>query len=116
MKNSGIARIRHLENVHIPLWLFKDTCWMLKFKLAGTLLILPTVGVALLIVWRTRSNRNLFLPNLSVAFWILANSFWMLGEFFGFEYEWASLALFIGGVLSLGCFGWMLFKGKARLQ
>lgn len=109
-------RVRHLENVHIPLWLFKDTCWMLKFKLLGTVLIGPTVTVALIIAWRTRQNKNLFLPNLAVAFWISANSAWMLGEFFELPFFWYSLTLFLAGIGAISWFIVLLLRGKVSLE
>ncbi|MBX7205319.1 MAG: hypothetical protein K1X81_07825 [Bacteroidia bacterium] len=109
-------RVRHLENVHIPLWLFKDTCWMLKLKLLGTCLIAPTLAVAFIIAWRTRKNKNLFLPNLAVAFWISANSAWMLGEFFELPFFWYSLTLFVGGIGLIGWFFILLLQKKVSLE
>ncbi|HQQ93964.1 MAG TPA: hypothetical protein PLQ93_05380 [Bacteroidia bacterium] len=74
-------RLRTYENLHILLWLVKDSCWMLHVRLLGTIMIVPTVAVALWIVWMTRSTKDLYI-NLSVLFWICANSAWMLMEFF----------------------------------
>lgn len=89
---------------------------MLKFKLLGTILIVPTVTVALIIAWRTRHNKNLFLPNLAVAFWISANSAWMLGEFFELPFFWYSLSLFLAGIGAISWFIVQLVRGKATLD
>jgi len=89
---------------------------MLKLKLLGTCLIAPTVAVAFIIAWRTRRNKNLFLPNLAVAFWISANSAWMLGEFFELPFFWYSLALFVGGIGLIGWFFILLLQKKVSLE
>ena len=108
-------KIARLENIHIPLWLFKDTCWMLQFKLAGTILIVPTVSIALLIAWKTRHHRELFLPNLAVACWISANSIWMAGEFFEWPFRLPSLLLFTGGIGVIMYHFWLVYRGKSIL-
>jgi hypothetical protein len=77
-----MQKIRHYENLHIPLWLMKDTCWMLQWKLAGTLMIIPTITVAILITYVSlREKSDEFWINLAICFWIGANSYWMLCEF-----------------------------------
>lgn len=48
-------------------------------------MVFPTLLVALLICWRTRHIMSEFTHNLAVIFWICANSFWMITEFFEFE-------------------------------
>lgn len=75
-------RIRSYENLHIVLWLLKDTCWVLDYKLPGIIMILPTVTVAVYITWLTRSTAAELAHNLAVVCWICANSIWMVGEFF----------------------------------
>lgn len=74
---------------------------MMQWKLAGTLLIAPAVVVAAVIAWKTRDDQERFLPNLAVCFWIIANSIWMLGEFFQFNFHAGSFIFFITGVLSI---------------
>lgn len=95
-------RLRYLENLHIPLWLLKDTSWMMHWRTFGTILIVPTISLACWIVWRSRKMKSVFIPNLAVLFWISANSTWMLGEFFHFSFQFYSLTLFLIG---LGCMG-----------
>lgn len=45
----------------------------------------PYLTVAILIAWRTRKLASELAHNLAVAFWISANSFWMISEFLGFD-------------------------------
>ena len=79
------AKYRRMENLHILFWLIKDTCWCLSFKWLGITMIFPTMLVAVLICWRTRHLVSEFTHNLAVIFWIGANSFWMITEFFGYD-------------------------------
>lgn len=76
--------MRHFENIHIPLWLLKDTCWMMQWKTLGMIMILPTIGVAAYIAWRSFGFREFWL-NMAICFWIGANAYWMCAEFFGHE-------------------------------
>jgi len=73
--------IRRFENAHIVLWLIKDTCWMMNIRILGAIMIVPTLLMALYIVRRTKNSPE-FLLNLAVLFWIMANSYWMVVEFF----------------------------------
>jgi len=68
--------------MHILFWLIKDTCWCLNFKWLGISMIFPTLIVAVLISWRTRKIVSELTHNLAVIFWIMANSLWMITEFF----------------------------------
>jgi glycine/D-amino acid oxidase-like deaminating enzyme len=81
------AKYRRMENLHILFWLVKDTCWCLSFKWLGIAMIFPTLLVAALICWRTRNLMSEFTHNLAVIFWITANSYWMITEFFGWPEE-----------------------------
>jgi len=76
------ARFRKIENLHIVFWLLKDLCWVMLWKPLGLIMIVPTVGAALLITWQTRDIKSELLHNLAVVFWILANAYWMITEFF----------------------------------
>ena len=80
-------RFRRIENLHILLWLLKDACWAMNWRLGGVVMIFPTVTVAVLITWQTRHMRAELMHNLAVSFWILANCIWMVGEFFGWDEE-----------------------------
>jgi hypothetical protein len=94
-----LKHIRHLENIHIILWLIKDSCWLLHFKVGGVIMVIPTVFMAIYIAYKTRKTMNLFLPNLAVCCWIAANAIWMLGEFFDFYHVPFALTFFFLGLV-----------------
>ncbi|MFP9113679.1 hypothetical protein ACLI1A_07035 [Flavobacterium sp. RHBU_3] len=75
-------RYRRLENLHIVFWLLKDLCWVMLWKPLGLIMIVPTIAAALIITWQTRHIVSELLHNVAVAFWIMANFYWMLTEFF----------------------------------
>lgn len=74
-------KIRKFENWHILLWLLKDLCWVMDFKTFGTIMIIPTILVALWITFMARKSPSELVHNIAVVCWICANSIWMLGEF-----------------------------------
>lgn len=74
--------IRNTENLHVLLWLLKDLAWISDFKLFGVFMVIPTVFVAVVLSYKSRADFHAFVPNLAVVCWILANSVWMIGEFF----------------------------------
>lgn len=95
-------KISKYENIHIAFWLVKDTCWMLELKLSGTIMMLPTLFFALYIVYKTWDG-NVAWINAAVFFWILANSYWMMTEFYlGSHYkEFAAIPFGLGLLCSL---------------
>lgn len=78
----GFKRIRDYENLHILLWLVKDTCWVMTWEVAGMIMIIPTLLAAYHITWIRRSIPSELFHNLAVSCWITGNSIWMIGEFF----------------------------------
>lgn len=97
--------------MHIVLWLLKDLCWVTVFKIGGIIMVFPTVFMAIYITiksWQIQEERGF---NLAVICWILANSTWMLGEFF--ELNFTSFLAAILFVVGLICCGTYLFKYKA---
>lgn len=78
-------RFRKIENLHILLWLLKDLCWAMLWRPLGIAMLIPTLAVALLITWQTRHLKAELFHNLAVTFWICANGFWMLIEFWGYD-------------------------------
>ena len=68
------------DNLHILLWLLKDTCWMLEWRILGTLMIAPTLAVAVYIAMKSAAEQAFWL-NLAICFWISANAYWMVCEF-----------------------------------
>lgn len=79
------ARYRKMENMHIVFWLLKDISWCMIWKELGIAMVIPTLTIAIIIAWRTRQIAAELAHNLAIAFWISANSLWMISEFFGFD-------------------------------
>ncbi len=79
------ARYRKMENTHILFWLLKDVSWCMIWKPLGIAMIFPTLIISIIIAWRTRNLTSELAHNLAVTFWITANSYWMISEFFGFD-------------------------------
>lgn len=75
-------KFRKIENLHIVFWLFKDLSWAMLWKPLGLFMIFPTLAAALLITYQTRHIKSEFLHNLAVDFWIVANGYWMITEFY----------------------------------
>lgn len=101
-----MPKTKHYENLHIPLWLLKDTCWMMHWKVLGITMIIPTLTVALIITIKyLREKNDEFWVNFAVLFWISGNSFWMLCEFFNHEEikDFAGIA-FAAGMISVAYF------------
>jgi len=78
-------RYRRMENLHIVFWLFKDISWCMLWKPLGIAMIFPTLFFAILITIRTRRYMSEVCHNLAVIFWITANAYWMIAEFFSFD-------------------------------
>jgi len=76
---------RKSENLHIVFWLLKDISWCMLWRAFGLFMIVPTLGAAIFITWRARDNRTDLAHNLAVVFWISANAWWMIAEFFEFD-------------------------------
>ena len=79
------AKFRKTENLHILFWLMKDISWAMLWKTLGIIMLAPTLSVAILITWQTRKLKAELFHNLAIAFWICANGFWMIVEFFGYD-------------------------------
>jgi hypothetical protein len=108
--------IRHYENLHIPLWLLKDTCWMLEWKALGVAMIVPTLGVAIAIVVKTFRQKDAEVwINLAICFWIAANAYWMCCEFFGHvELKDYAGYPFLAGFICVSWFYGKIFFEKKR--
>lgn len=83
-------RYRKMENSHIVFWVFKDISWCLGteftfFKYLGVTMIVPTLIISIIIMLRTKNIVSEFCHNLAITVWIMANSFWMVSEFFHFD-------------------------------
>lgn len=104
------ARYRMLENSHILLWLIKDTFWALEFKAGGMFMIVPTIAMAIYITYRSVNTRTELLHNIAVCFWILANSTWMVGEFFGHDMRGYAVVMFAMGLAVLAFYYLFYFR------
>lgn len=79
------ASYRRMENMHIVFWLIKDISWCMHWRTMGLLMIIPTLTAAIIISYRTRNVKSELAHNLAVTFWIAANAYWMIAEFFAFD-------------------------------
>ncbi len=103
-------RFRKMENLHIVFWLFKDISWCMIWKPLGIAMIFPTLIIAIVISIRTRQFMSEVCHNVAIVFWISANAYWMISEFFAFDtaplfggYTFKHLAIipFVLGILML---------------
>jgi hypothetical protein len=78
-------RYRRMENLHIVFWLFKDISWCMLWRPLGIAMIFPTLLIAVVISIRTRQFMSEVCHNVAIVFWITANSYWMISEFFYFD-------------------------------
>jgi uncharacterized membrane protein (GlpM family) len=81
-------------------------CWAMLWKIPGLIMIAPTFALALFIAIRSRKNSFQLLPNLAILFWIIANSIWMIDEFFEADIRNYCLVFFMGGILI--AFSWLI--------
>jgi hypothetical protein len=106
--------IREYENLHIVLWLLKDTCWVLMWKELGMIMIIPTLAAAFHIAWLRRTIKTELFHNLAVCSWITANSIWMIGEFFFDDsLRPVAAAFFLLGLLTVAYY-YLVFIPKMR--
>lgn len=109
----GFKKIREYENLHILLWLLKDTCWVMDWKVSGLIMIVPTLAAAFHITWLRRDLRADLFHNLAVCLWISGNSIWMIGEFFFDDnLRPVTTAFFIVGVLIVAWYYFSIFRDK----
>jgi hypothetical protein len=109
-----------MENLHIIFWLFKDVSWCMGWKLLGTIFIIPTLIISIVIAWRTRKIVSELCHNLAITLWISANSLWMITEFIhldnvsmgaGFTYKQLALIPFIAGLIIIGYY-YLIWKPR----
>lgn len=90
MANSQLVytiplKYRKMENMHIVFWLLKDISWCMIWKPLGIVMIFPTLIIAIIITFNNRKLISETCHNLAIVFWISANSYWMISEFFHFD-------------------------------
>jgi hypothetical protein len=105
---------RKIENLHVALWLLKDTSWVSDWKLLGLFMVAPTLAVALKICWDTRHSVPDVVHNIAVALWICANTTWMVGEFYynDMTRPLARVFFFAGMALLIGYYLWFWLRGS----
>jgi hypothetical protein len=100
-------KLRRYENLHIIFWLLKDMAWSMGWRFMGISMIIPTLLISIYMTKKFKGNPSEWYHNLAVICWIVANSYWMISEFYGFEelliigwIKWVHLALipFISGL------------------
>ncbi len=99
-------KLRKFENLHIIFWLVKDMSWSMGWRIMGISMIFPTLLLSIYLTKKFKENQSEWYHNMAVICWIVANSYWMISEFYGFEeliifswIKWVHLALipfFIG--------------------
>lgn len=87
-----------IENLYILLWLLKDLCWVVDWKLMGSIMIVLMVGVVIWLIWKMRKNYVELMYNFVVVCWICVNVIWMLGEFYFYD----GICLYVIGVFVVG--------------
>jgi hypothetical protein len=114
-------KLRQFENLHIIFWLLKDMAWSMGWRLMGISMIIPTLLISIYMTRKFKGNPSEWYHNMAVICWIVANSYWMISEFFGFEelfisgwVKWVHLALipFVSGLLFIAYF--YFFKRKTK--
>ena len=109
---------RKMENLHIVFWLLKDISWCMVWRPLGVAMIFPTLIIAIIISWRTRQFMSELCHNVAITVWIIANSYWMISEFFHFDtmivygniaYKYLAIIPFSIGILLLAYY-YLLWK------
>ena len=102
--HSGVTKRkspRWIENLHILLWLIKDTCWALVWRPGAIIMIIPTMSVAFYLLYRSKHSKTELAHNAAVCMWITANSIWMIGEFYNTDLRYIAVVFFGIGLLIL---------------
>ena len=115
-------KLRQFENLHIIFWLIKDMSWSMGWKIMGVTMIIPTLLISIYMTNKFRGNPSEWFHNIAVICWIVANSYWMISEFYGFEeviitgwIKWVHLALipFLSGLLFIGYY-YIIYKKSIK--
>lgn len=85
MSIQNLQKVRVFENSHIIFWLFKDLSWAMGWKWLGIAMIIPTLFISILITYKLKVDVREWYHNNAVTLWIVANSYWMISEFYGFD-------------------------------
>lgn len=74
----------------------------MDIQILGILMIFPTLFLAFYITFKFRKLMAELFHNIAVCFWIMANTVWMIGEFFFDDsLRSYSIVLFVSGLVVL---------------
>ncbi len=76
----------------------------MEWRIPGLIMILPTLGLGLYLVYTWRNDLTELAYSSAVCWWIVANSVWMIGEFFDFPLRPVAAFCFFTGIASLLAF------------
>lgn len=116
-------RFRKMENLHIAFWLLKDISWCMLWRPLGIAMIIPTLLVAIIITIRNRQYMSEICHNLAIVFWIAANAYWMISEFFLFDgislygdisYKYLAIVPFSAGIMILAYYYFIWKPGHKK--
>lgn len=115
-------KFRRIENLHIVFWLFKDASWAANIRSLGIAMILPTLSVAIYLLYKSWDELEERYHNMAVTLWIFANSLWMIGEFFHLDEhppylrKWCLLPFGIGIAIILYYYIFLYRKNKTSIH
>uniref|UniRef100_UPI00404A7BF3 hypothetical protein n=1 Tax=Daejeonella sp. TaxID=2805397 RepID=UPI00404A7BF3 len=83
----------------------------MDIKVLGVIMIFPTLFLAFYITYKFRKLLAELYHNLAVCFWIMANTIWMIGEFFFDDtFRPYSIVFFLAGILLILYFYLFVYK------
>jgi hypothetical protein len=94
----------------------KDISWAMLWRPLGIAMLVPTLTVAIIITIQTRHLTAELFHNLAITFWICANGFWMIVEFYNHDElrTWTAIPFGIGLFFILTYYLYVLPKEKRR--
>ncbi len=120
------VKYRKMENLHIVFWLLKDISWCMIWRPLGIAMIFPTLYFAIVITLRNRKYVSEICHNAAIVFWITANAYWMISEFFhfddvkvwsGFNFKHLAIVPFLLGIMMLAFYYiWWKPRHKDELE
>jgi len=93
MSKETHKKFLNIHEIHVISWLLKDVFWTLKWAWMATVMVLPTLLLALYIFIREKESRD---SNLVLLSWLNMNIFWMLHELQNLPYWPVQLFMFLG--------------------
>lgn len=88
-----LKNIGNIHDIHITSWLIKDIFWTLKLTWLSTIMVFPTLFLAIYILLTEKEKID---GNLILFFWLCMNIFWMLHELQNFPYFLVQIFMLLG--------------------